>query len=158
MPGPVIHILKESDDPRSAAVPGLFAAMYHEEAAYGSLARLAPDGAAQWYKGATAGLERFARLSVAELDGRVIGFAHGAVRLLPEYIGGGAVGSITHLYVEADARRLGAARMLLSSLEEWFRLKNVGRMELTVVAGNEAGRAFWRAAGYEVSLLQLHKP
>lgn len=131
--------------------------MYREEAAYGSLAVLSPDGASLWLKGATAGLERFARLSVAEVDGRVVGFAHGTVRLLPDYIGGGAVGTVTHVYVAETARRLGVARLLMDSLEEWFSAKNVARVELTVVSGNEAGRAFWKASGYEVALHQLYK-
>lgn len=157
MAAAVVHILDKADDPRCAGITELFEAMYREEAAYGSLAVLAPGGAALWLKGATAGLERFARLCVVEVDGRVVGFAHGAVRLLPDYIGGGAVGSVTHIYVDARARRLGAARILLNSLEEWFRARNVSRMELTVVSGNSAGRAFWTACGYEVALHQLYK-
>ncbi|MEO8589849.1 MAG: GNAT family N-acetyltransferase [Flavobacteriales bacterium] len=157
MPVPVIHILDKADDPRFAVVGALFEAMYSEEAGYGSLAALAPGGAALWLKGATAGLERFARSSVVEVDGRVVGFAHGTVRLLPDHIGGGAVGTVTHIYVDPAARRVGAARLLLNSLEEWFRAKNVSRMELTVVAGNTAARAFWAACGYEVALHQLYK-
>lgn len=157
MSAPVVHILTGKEDPRCIAVAGLFAAMYREEAAYGSLAVLAPDGAMLWLKGATAGLERFARLAIAEVDGQVVGFAHGTVRLLPDYIGGGAVGSITHIYVAQSARRAGAASILLGSLEEWFGVKGVTRTELTVVAGNSAGRAFWKACGFEVALHQLYK-
>ena len=157
MSAPVIHVLERSDDPRSGAIKDLFVAMYKEEAGYGSLATLASDGATLWMKGATAGLERFGRLCVAEVDGSVIGFAHGTVRLLPDYIGGGAVGSVTHIYVDPKTRRSGAARLLLTSLEDWFRSKNVSRIELTVVPGNAAGRAFWAASGYEVALLQLYK-
>lgn len=157
MSAPVVHILSAKDDPRCGAVAELFAAMYREEAAYGSLAVLAPDGAALWLKGATAGLERFARLAVVEVNGQVVGFAHGTVRLLPDYLGGGAVGSITHIYVASSARRAGAASELLGSLEDWFRTKSVARTELTVMAGNDAGRAFWKACGYEVALHQLYK-
>lgn len=157
MSAPLVHVLERSDDPRCPAVKDLFAAMYKEEAGYGSLATLAPEGAALWLKGATAGLERFGRLCVAEIDGNVIGFAHGTVRLLPDYIGGGAVGSVTHIYVDPKARRSGAARSLLNSLEDWFRSKNVSRIELTVVSDNPSGRAFWAACGYEVTLFQLYK-
>src|SRR5436190_19861093 len=157
MPDAILHLIEKADDPCCAAVADLFEAMYREEAAYGSLAALASGGAALWLKGATAGLERFARLCVVEQEGKVVGFAHGTIRLLPDYIGGGAVGSVTHLFVDPSARRQGAARVLLNALEDWFRLKNVSRMELTVVAGNPAGRAFWAACGYEVALHQLYK-
>lgn len=157
MSAPVVHVLERSDDPRAGAIKDLFTAMYKEEAGYGSRATLAPEGAAIWLRGATAGLERFGRLCVAEMDGNVIGFAHGTIRLLPDYIGGGAVGSVTHVYVDPKVRRSGAARLLLASLEDWFRSKSVSRIELTVVPGNDAGRAFWAACGYEIALLQLYK-
>jgi GNAT superfamily N-acetyltransferase len=152
-----VHIVAKADDPCLAPLLALFEAMYAEEAGYGSVAALATDGAALWLKGATAGLERFARLCVLELDGDVVGFAHGAFRLLPDYLGGGPVGSVTHVYVSKNARRLGGARKLLECLEEWFRAKKVARTELTVVAGNAAAQAFWKACGYEVALHQMVK-
>lgn len=149
------HILTQADDPRCRAVIALFETMYAEEAAMGSPVVLAPQGGERWLKGATAGLERFGRLVVAEEEGTVVGFAHGAVRLQPDHLAGGPVGSITHVYVRPEYRRGGTARALVAVLADWFAQRNVARTELTVVAGNPAALAFWRSLGFTVTLYQL---
>ncbi|MFT3886339.1 MAG: GNAT family N-acetyltransferase [Flavobacteriales bacterium] len=155
MSAPVIHILDRADDPRCAQLLPLFETMYAEEAALGSLAVLAPDGAQRWMRGVVAGLERFGRLAVAEDRGLVVGFAHGAVRLQPDHLQGGPVGSITHVYVVPAQRRGGVARALVGALGDWFAQRNVARTELTVVAGNPGALAFWTTLGFSVSLHQL---
>src|SRR5690606_13736599 len=61
-----VIVLAGKDDPRWAEIPALVEAMYAEEAAMGSPATLAPDGADRWLKGIGAGLERFGRLVLAD--------------------------------------------------------------------------------------------
>lgn len=155
MAAPAIHILTRADDPRAAGVVPLFEAMYAEEAGLGSLAVLAPEGGQRWLKGAAAGLERFGRLVVAEEAGTIVGFAHGAIRLQPDHLLGGPVGSITHVYVMPAQRRGGVAKALVGALGDWFAQRNVARTELTVVAGNPTALAFWRSLGFTVTLYQL---
>lgn len=151
-----LHLITTAEDPRCVPLRSLVEAMYAEEAAMGSPAVLAEGGGARWVKGVCAGLERFGRLVVAEDDeGNVVGFAHGAIRLQSEHLVGSAVGSITHVYVLPDHRHRGIARALVGSLGEWFGMRRVERTELTVVAGNAAAVAFWKAMGFDVSLLQM---
>ncbi len=152
-----IRTITSADDPAIAAIAPLFVAMHNEMAAQGMLLRLAPEGAAIWLKSVGAGLERFGRLAVAERDGTIIGFAHAAVKLAPEHLGGLRIGHISHVYVEPKHRRTGIARSLASNLHEWLRAKEVASIELQVVHGNIAGAAFWRALGYADELLQMRK-
>ncbi len=153
----VVDIVKDRMDPRLSEVQALFERMYDEEALMGSEVQLAPTGADLWTRGAVAGSERFGRLSIAVMNGRVVGFAHGAIRLQPDYLGTGAVGTITHVFVAPEHRKQGIARQLVGSLDEWFAGKGVQRIELTVLDGNPSGQAFWEACGYHRTLVHMSK-
>lgn len=81
-------------------------------------------------------------LLVAEDDGgRVIGTVTGAFD--------GERGWIRHLVVAREARRRGIARRLVEHLEALLRERGAAQASLNVFHANEAGRAFWRALGYE---------
>ncbi len=152
-----VRAVLRADDPALAEVPALFEAMYAEMAEQGMGLRLLPHGGRVWLDGAVGGLERFSRITVAEVDGHVTGFAHAAVKLAPEHLGGERIGHVTHLYITPAHRRSGIARALAGSLHEWLRAKQVTSIELQVVHRNEAGLAFWRSLSYETELLQLRK-
>ena len=153
----VVRSITRPDDAVLQALPPLFEAMHVEMAAQGMLLHLAEQGARIWLTGITAGLERFGRLAVAETDGHVVGFAHAGVKLAPEHLGGERVGHIAHVYVVPQHRRYGVAGQLATSLHEWLQAKQVTSIELQVVQGNEAGRAFWKSLGYAPELMQLRK-
>jgi len=152
-----VRPVTDTNDPALIGIVPLFAAMHAEMAAQGMLLRLADGGALTWLDGVKGGLERFGRIAVAEADGGVIGFAHAAVKLAPEHLGGARTGHITHLYVAPARRRAGIARALAASLHGWLRDKEVASTELQVVRDNAAGLAFWRSVGYADELLQLRK-
>lgn len=152
-----IRAVLRADDPAITALLPLFEAMHSEMAGQGMLLHLAPRGARIWSDGIRGGLERFGRLTVAEADGEVVGFAHAAIKLAPEHLGGARIGHITHVYVAPAHRRSGIARELATSLHEWLDAKQVDSVELQVVQANEAGLAFWRSLGYRPELMQLRK-
>lgn len=149
-----IEVIASPSDPRIAAVEVLFVAMYAEMAQQGSVRPLATNGARTWLDGITTGLERFGRLCVALKDDEVIGFAHGAVKLLAEHQGGGRVGHVSHVHVSPAHRRSGIARDLVASLDVWFRAKEVESTEITIVVGNAQAQAFWERLGYTADLIQ----
>lgn len=152
-----VRVVRQADDPALAAVTALFDAMHAEMADQGMFHQLAADGGRVWLNGVTGGLERFGRIAVAESDGHVAGFAHAAVKLAPEHLGGERIGHVTHLYVSPTHRRSGIARALAGSLHAWLLEKDVASIELQVVHRNEAGLAFWRSLGYAAELIQLRK-
>ncbi len=152
-----VRAILRADDPALSELPALFEAMHVEMEGQGMALRLVPGGGSIWLKATTSGLERFGRITVAEVDGQVAGFAHAAVKLAPEHLGGGRIGHITHVYVSPPHRRSGIAQQLAASLHAWLGSKEVSGIELHVVHGNEAGLAFWRSLGYATELLQLRK-
>ncbi|MBL7951263.1 MAG: GNAT family N-acetyltransferase [Flavobacteriales bacterium] len=149
-----IEVVSSGSDQHIAAVDPLMGAMYAEMREQGPVVPLMDGGARIWLDGIRSGLERFGRLSIAISDGQVVGFAHGALKLLPEHQGGARVGHVTHVHVSPDHRREGIARALITSLDEWFQAKQVTSTEIHILVGNEAARAFWERLGYAPELVQ----
>jgi GNAT superfamily N-acetyltransferase len=152
-----ISILGKADKKELAEVTDLFRGMYSEMEAQGLKVPLAADGARLWTSGVEKTIGRLSCLVVAVTEGRVIGFAHGTLRFLPDYLGGHLTGNITHIYLIPEKRGAGTASLLLDELEAWFRKKNVHSVDLQVIPGNEAGRKFWASSGYPVELIQHRK-
>lgn len=158
MNSPTIRMVSLADDPVLEALRPLFESMHAEMAGQGMRLRLAPDGAALWVRSITGGLGRFGTLAVAERDGDLVGFAHAAIKLAPEHLGGGRTGHITHIHVIPEHRRSGIARQLAQALHHWLDGMQVESTELQVLHANQGGLAFWRSLGYAPELVQLRKP
>ena len=95
----VINVIEQGNDPRVAPIAPLLEAMYAEMLHNGSMMPLARNGADLWFRSVANGLERFGRLSIAMIGEEVIGFAHGAIKLAPEHLGGARVGHVSHVFV-----------------------------------------------------------
>ena len=94
------------------------------------------------------------RLILTELaldgDGAPAGFVFCSIlRLGNEYLcqGSASVGYLNDLYVSPALRRRGAARALTARAEEWLREQGVPTMQLQVLRGNPAARAYWEGVG-----------
>jgi ribosomal-protein-alanine N-acetyltransferase len=81
---------------------------------------------------------------VAELDGRVVGFAIGKA------IGSGAegLGELESVAVEGTARRMGAGRALCGAVIDWCRSLGLGELELEVRAASGGAVALYRGLGF----------
>lgn len=145
------------DDPDWDNVGKLFSRMYERMGELGLMLPLDDDGAEKWLRTTKNTSGKYGLLILASKGGKVIGFAHGLIKFLPDYLGGFAVGSITHIYVDEDSRRSGIGKALVSQLEEWFREKKVHSVELQVISGNPAGKEFWKSLGYQEELCQYRK-
>ncbi|MCJ7548551.1 MAG: GNAT family N-acetyltransferase [Anaerolineae bacterium] len=92
---------------------------------------------------------------LAELDGKVVGFA--SLRLL-NYLGEEApYAEISELFVLKDYRRRGVARALMTEMEG--RARAAGARSLTVLTGadNEMALALYRAMGFQEFSIALQK-
>jgi ribosomal protein S18 acetylase RimI-like enzyme len=138
-------------------VAGLFDGMYSDMDKMGLMIPLSPGGAEKWLNTAKNTAGRFGIVVLVKDGDRAIGFAQGMLKFLPDYLGGLAVGSVTHVYVDNGARRSGIGETLIGMLEEWFREKKVQSIELQVIAGNAAAKEFWKKLGYLHELEQYRK-
>lgn len=66
-------------------------------------------------------------------------------------------GIIDGCYVTSAYRRSGIGTRLVAEAMRWFDTQDLKRVELAVLAGNEAGRRFWQKCGFEPFRLGLAK-
>jgi ribosomal protein S18 acetylase RimI-like enzyme len=154
---PEYILLDSSDHPGWDAVAGLFSRMYAGMEEMGLLLPLATGGAEMWLKTAQNTSGKFGIVVLAKNDIETLGFAHGMIKFLPDYLGGYPVGTITHVFVDENSRRAGVGKELVNELEEWFGTKKVHSVELQVITGNPNAQAFWKKLGYQQELLQYRK-
>jgi ribosomal protein S18 acetylase RimI-like enzyme len=135
----------------------LFIRMYARMDEMGLMLPLSPGGTEKWLKTARNTAGKYGIVILAKDGEKAIGFAHGMIKYLPDYLGGFAVGSITHVYVDNEFKRSGIGKALVNILEDWFRMKKVHSIELQVITGNQAAKDFWKNLGYLEELQQYRK-
>lgn len=57
-------------------------------------------------------------------------------------------GVIDECYVIPSLRRQGIGNDLVAGAVTWFKAENISRIELSVIAGNRSGEAFWKKYGF----------
>jgi GNAT superfamily N-acetyltransferase len=88
------------------------------------------------------------RLLVAEMNGQIIGFAHGQAIRRTDYLPG-AVGAINTVYVVKRFRRKGVGARLVKELCRFFNSEGVDHVTLRYVLGNNEAERFWTELGFE---------
>jgi ribosomal protein S18 acetylase RimI-like enzyme len=149
--------LDQPGDPDWIVVGELFTRMYSRMDEIGLLLPLSADGTEKWLKTVRNTSGKYGLVILVKDWGKAVGFAHGMVKFLPDYLGGFTVGSITHVYVDDDSRRSGIGKALVNQLEDWFLTKKVHSIELQVITGNPLAKEFWKKLGYLEELQQYRK-
>jgi ribosomal protein S18 acetylase RimI-like enzyme len=67
-------------------------------------------------------------------------------------------GFISHLCVKSKYRRKSLGKQILDKILEWFKSRQIDRIELTVVAKNQIAYSFWKKQGFEVFLHRMFLP
>jgi GNAT superfamily N-acetyltransferase len=81
---------------------------------------------------------------VAEMEGRVVGFASGLMLAEPKH---GFDAELTAVYLVRDAQRTGVGTRLVSTVAAAQRSQGATGMIVGVIAGNKAARAFYERLG-----------
>ena len=150
-------LLDCADHPGWDAIPGLITAMYDRMNEMGLMIPLAEGGLEMWLRSAKNTTGKFGIVVLAKWDEMPVGFAHGLLKFMPDYLGNYTVGMITHVYVISEARNNGIGNELARQLESYFRQKNVHSIELQVIPGNRDAVKFWESLGYSEELIQYRK-
>ncbi len=94
---------------------------------------------------------RFCLITVAEEDGRIVGFLSAGISRMDrklQFQGQNMIGIVSDIYVEPALRGKGVAKELLACAEDWFRENGIGLIESYVVMENHASAAFFKKHGY----------
>ena len=96
-------------------------------------------------------------LVVVALDGkRVVGSATGSIKKFsPVYINE-LYGYIGFMAVCSDCRRKGIGEKMLAEIFDWFKSRDIHRVELRVRVNNQVGYSFWEKHGFKDYEHQLY--
>jgi GNAT superfamily N-acetyltransferase len=158
MPPEVQVAFLQSDDPLLPDVERLFQQMYDGQKDQGLLLRPPPDASERWLTGIRGALGRLGCLVGAVEGGRLVGFLHAGLHVLPEFLGGGLAGRISHVFLSPEVRRRGVGRRMVEAAVEWLRERGADSVEVQVLSQNLSGLAFWEALGWKMELHQMRRP
>lgn len=147
----------QADDPALDAVQGLFMELYEYVRDKGQQNHLVEGGEKLWIKSIKNSLNKLGALFIVQDADRVIGFIHGSIRFLPDFLGGERVGFVAHHYILPEYRGVKAGKNLLLKLENWFLSKKVKQVEVYVNTGNINSKKYFEQNGYTYELVQLRK-
>jgi GNAT superfamily N-acetyltransferase len=147
--------LRNADTDDMPRIEPLWRALYKHQADHGMLLRLPDNAYDVWLKSMEPFLGRFANISLAEVNGELVGFVAGRIRTMPPYFGSLTVGAISEVFVSDRFRGRQIGEILLNFALDWFHQQGVSRVELQVVAGNPDGMKFYRRLGWREELVQM---
>ncbi len=90
---------------------------------------------------------------VACVNGRVVGYAHAAIQEHPPVLVNPRYGQIMEISVTQGLRRTGIGQRLVESILEWFRSRNLSRIEVRMHSVNEISTRFWAKLGFRPYLI-----
>ena len=85
---------------------------------------------------------------VAAADDQMIAYGSATIMSYPPIYQDPRYGYIQDVAVTEAYRGQGVGRQLFERMAEWFREKNVSRLELEVAVTNEVSQAFWKKIGF----------
>lgn len=94
---------------------------------------------------------------VAIVGGTIVGYCQGALEKHPPVVAETEYGQVLDFAVSADFRRSGIGERLCRSLQGWFVLKGVHRLEVRHSEYNHLAASFWAKMGFKPFLKTLYK-
>ncbi len=154
MTEPIVRPAIATDLPHLAKMAGALVRMHH---AVDPARFFLPERIEEGYEGWLAreiARDR-ARVVVAEIDGRVVGYAYGTLEardwnmLLDEH------GAIHDIFVADDARKAGVGKRLLDDLVARLEAAGAARVILQTMVSNVAAQRLFAAAGFRATMLEM---
>lgn len=85
---------------------------------------------------------------VSESEGNVVAYCLATIANNPPVFEEKQYGSLCDLAVTESSRRQGIGEEMFQIVREWFKQKNIHRIEIRVVLSNEVSTAFWKKMGF----------
>lgn len=149
--------IEDKNDPALEQVAALFAELYSYVSDKGQKNQMVPNGEKLWIASVKRSLNKMGVIIIAEDGSETVGFIHGVIRFLPDFLGGAKTGFIAHHYISLNYRGAGIGRQLLKETERWFISRNVKQSEAYVNVGNINSKAYFEKNGYDHEIIQLRK-
>lgn len=116
---------------------------------------LKKNGAKLWLKSIEKTLGRTNCVIGATDSGKLVGYLHGSMKILPIYLEGGYVGILSNMYVLPGYRKHGIATQMTKRMIQWFESREVHSIEAQPQIENELMLNFFQKNGLEKELVQF---
>jgi len=83
-------------------------------------------------------------LLVAEIDGKIVGYAKANIRKRPPIYTVVEWGDISDIYVQPKFRKSGIAKKFMEEIFKWFKKKKMKYVDLYVAADNQVAQMLWK--------------
>ena len=90
-------------------------------------------------------------------NGKLVGYFHSALKILPVYLEGGFVGIMLSMFVLPEYRKQSVAEQMYEKSYEWLTAHGVSSIEMQPMANNLRITEYWLARGYEKEIIQLRR-
>lgn len=94
---------------------------------------------------------------VAEDAETIVSYCLAIIESQPPEFNSKLYGAIKELMVTNSHRGHGIGEKMVKAIENWFRNKDIYRIEVGVAAPNKMGAVFWQKMGYNPGLVLRHK-
>jgi ribosomal protein S18 acetylase RimI-like enzyme len=88
-------------------------------------------------------------------EGQIVAYSIAQILKRPPIAKHPEYGFISHLCVKSEYRRKGLGKQILDKILEWFKSRQIDRIELSVVAKNQIAYSFWKKQGFEIFLHRM---
>ena len=85
---------------------------------------------------------------VCESDDNIVAYCLASIANNPPVFEEKQYGALCDLAVAESHRRQGIGESMYQTILDWFKQKNIHRIEIRVVVSNEVSTAFWKKMGF----------
>ncbi len=92
---------------------------------------------------------------VADIDGEIVGSGYGQIRDRKEFFKQKQLGYIGFMYVKEEHRGKGISQAIITYLCNWFKIKGLEEIRLTVYDKNPRAIRAYEKSGFEKHLIEM---
>lgn len=135
----------------------MFDGLYEYLERFNLMIKPKPNGAELWLKSLENVVGKTSVVIGAVDNGKLAGYFHSALKILPIYLEGGFVGIMLSMFVLPEYRKQKVAELMYEKSYEWLTAHKVSSIEMQPMANNLRITEYWLARGYEKEITQLRK-
>lgn len=135
----------------------LFNSLYEFLERFNLMVKLKPNGAELWLKSLENVVGKTNVMIGAVDDGKLVGYFHAALKILPIHLEGGYIGVLMSMFVLPEYRKQGVADDMYEKIYEWLTSHNISSIETQPMVNNRLGTEYWLNRGYEKEIIQVRK-
>jgi len=96
-----------------------------------------------------------AEVFVAIVDNEIVGSGYGLIKQNKNYFNKKEHGYVGFMFVKDDYRGKGISKLVLNSIFDWFKTKNISEVRLTVYEENINAIKAYEKVGFEKNLIEM---